>query len=48
MQPYFHPIFAIFPSLFFRLTALFLHVRGIGKGLPMPMNQIFNMEDIEK
>jgi HTH-type transcriptional regulator, global nitrogen regulator NrpRI len=34
-------------SLFF-LTAILLRDRGIGKGLPMPLNQIFNVEDIEK
>ena len=30
------------------MTAYLTHVRGIGKGLPMPMSQIFNIEDIEK
>ena len=35
-------------SPFFLLTAFFLYDRGIGKGLPMPLNQIFNLDDIEK
>jgi repressor of nif and glnA expression len=33
---------------YFFLTAIYLGDRSIGKGLPMPLNQIFNIEDIEK